>query len=126
MAGRAGEAVVTALKFQVGIADAAAEQADEGKASGPVGARLVVYFHTSVFQVYGQHDLFQALAFAEPQDGLDDLANLYLVPLRQSSFVRRGIELGHLTTQGLLQIHIGQPAEAFDRDFLKSAHASIV
>jgi hypothetical protein len=55
MAGRAGEAVVAALEFQVGIADAAAEQADQGETRGPVRARLVAYFDASVFQVYGQH-----------------------------------------------------------------------
>jgi hypothetical protein len=53
MAGRAGKAVITALEFQIGIADASAEQADESEARGPVGARLVVYFYASVFQVYG-------------------------------------------------------------------------
>jgi hypothetical protein len=39
MAGRAGEAVVAALQFQVGIADAAAEQAEQRVAFGPVGQR---------------------------------------------------------------------------------------
>ena len=39
--GRAGEAVIAALQFEVGIADAAAEQADEREARGPVGSRLV-------------------------------------------------------------------------------------
>jgi hypothetical protein len=58
VAGRAGEAVVTMLEFEIGIADAGAEQADEGEARGPVGARLAAYFYTPVFQMYGKHDLF--------------------------------------------------------------------
>jgi hypothetical protein len=53
MAGRAGEAIVTALEFEIGIADAAAEQADHGEARGPVRARLIAYFYASVFEVYG-------------------------------------------------------------------------
>jgi hypothetical protein len=53
MAGRAGEAIVTALEFEIGIADAAAEQADQGEAREPVRARLIAYFYASVFEVYG-------------------------------------------------------------------------
>jgi hypothetical protein len=76
MAGRAGEAVVTALEFEIGIADAAAKQADQGEARGPAGARLIAYFDASVFQVYGQHGLFQTRAIAEPQDGIEKLLQL--------------------------------------------------
>ena len=76
MAGRAGEAVVTALEFEIGIADAAAKQADQGEAFGPAGARLIAYFDASVFQVYGQHGLFQTRAIAEPQDGIEKLLQL--------------------------------------------------
>jgi len=76
VAGRAGEAVVSALELEIGIADAAAEQANEGEACGPVGARLVAQFDASVFKVYGQHHLFQGRAVAEPQDGVDELLQL--------------------------------------------------
>ncbi len=55
MAGGAGEAVVAALEFEVGIADAAAEQPDQGEAFGPGGTRLIAHFDASVFQMYGQH-----------------------------------------------------------------------
>jgi hypothetical protein len=70
VSGRAREAVVTALQFQVGIADAAAQQADEGESLGPVGARLVANFYAPVFYVCCKHGLFQGLAFAKPQDGV--------------------------------------------------------
>jgi hypothetical protein len=55
MTRRAGKAVIPALKFEVGIADAATKQANQCEAGGPAGQRLVPYFYPPVFQVHGKH-----------------------------------------------------------------------
>src|ERR1700733_6690625 len=55
MAGYSSEVVISALQFQVGIADAAAEQANQRESFGASRARLVARFHASVFEMYRQH-----------------------------------------------------------------------
>src|ERR1700722_4213521 len=62
MARRAGEAVISALQFQVGIADAAAEEPDQRESLGTSGARLVAHLDAPVFQVYDQHGYRQSPA----------------------------------------------------------------
>ena len=55
MSWSAGKTVVPALQFQIGIADAAAEQPDQCEAGGTAGLRFFPHFHTPVLQVYGNH-----------------------------------------------------------------------
>jgi hypothetical protein len=55
VAGGAGEAVVAALEFEVGGADAGGEQADARESLGHAGERLAADFYASGFEVNGSH-----------------------------------------------------------------------
>jgi hypothetical protein len=55
MAGRPSKAVIAALKFEVGVADASAKQPDQCESVAAFGARRVAHLHPPVLQVNCQH-----------------------------------------------------------------------
>jgi hypothetical protein len=56
MAGRPSKAVIAALKFEVGVADASAQQPDQCESVAAFGARRVLaHLHAPVLQVNCQH-----------------------------------------------------------------------
>ena len=52
----AAKTVVAALELEVGVADAAAQQADEREASGAAGRPAPPHLDAAVFQVNGEHE----------------------------------------------------------------------
>src|SRR5690349_8862605 len=57
MAGRAGEAVVSALKFEIGGADAGGQQTNSGEFIRHTRQRLVTDLHPTGFQMNSKHRL---------------------------------------------------------------------
>ena len=57
MAGRSGEPVVTALQFEIGVADAGDKGANQGIPGRTLRFRDVAHGDASFLQVDGEHDL---------------------------------------------------------------------
>ena len=57
VAGGAGEAVVAALQFEIGIADAGGEQPEEGEPRGADGHGDLAGGDEAIFQMNGEHAL---------------------------------------------------------------------
>ena len=66
VAGNAGESVVSAPEFEIGVADASLDQADKGEAIGPIRFRRLPDGGGARFQVNGNHLNTNSIAFALP------------------------------------------------------------
>ena len=65
MAGRSAEIVVAALQFQIGVADAGEDQADQSKAGRPLGYGDVANGDFAVFQMHAEHSVLFSPAMLE-------------------------------------------------------------
>jgi hypothetical protein len=94
---RSAKAVIAALEFEVGGADAGGEQADSGETFGHTRQRPAAKFHAARFEMNGEHDLTQLPIFraiVETPDLLRLLtrAVLILSTMRKRNRDRQGAE----------------------------------